>query len=113
LLPSAYPSGRARLGWIFSRTSFASSTARGGPKKIERPRRWFRDELRDAVLTIEIDHYRKGLMEREAPVANRRDASKRIDGEELRSFVLALECFEQLPLIGYTPIHGRISGRGL
>src|SRR6202023_3203765 len=38
--PSADPSNRARLTSIFSRTSFASSAASGGPKKIERMRRW-------------------------------------------------------------------------
>jgi len=42
------------------------------------------------VFAIEIDHDRKRFMKREIAIADRGDAAKRIDGEKLRSFVLAL-----------------------
>jgi hypothetical protein len=38
-------------------------------------------------------------MEDEIAIADRGDAAKRIDGEKLRSFVLALSGFEKLPFI--------------
>jgi hypothetical protein len=54
------------------------------------------------VLAVEIDHDRKGFVEREIAVAERGDAAERIDGEELRGLEIALGRFEKLPFIGDT-----------
>ena len=54
------------------------------------------------MLAVEIDHDRKGFMEREIAVAERGDASERIDGQKLRSLKLALGRFEKLPFVGDT-----------
>src|SRR5262249_4418323 len=42
------------------------------------------------VFAIEIDHDPKRFMEREIAVGDRGDGAKRVDGQKLRSFVLAL-----------------------